>query len=260
MSGNEEEERREFDGCARWRKRSIDPLRPRASKHAHFNILPWARRIKQPVSSLCQIHYGIDGFLWRFVYLRSVVSPRAEFHVARLLVEREVLDVDLAEGFVNGRRFPLDGAVVAQDGFGHDGHFVITIGTARASKVIIIITANCWRQDPAIDGRHLLTIRWLPWQIKEATNWPIVSVSCHFSGLMPKHQPTKPVRPSSQSDVRDDLRISPCPAIYGPPEVKICKDCHMFPPFNYVNDLTMALNCSIVDSNGFLAPWWPFDR
>ena len=156
MSGNEGEERRQFDGCARCSKRSIDPLRPRASKHG-ISIFCVGRG-----GSKSQCRHSANAlrpiFCW-FVYLRSVVSPRAEFHVARLLVEREVLDVDLAEGFVNSRRFPLDGAVVAQDGFGHDGHFVITVGAASGNKVIVIITANCWRPDPAIDARHLLTVR-----------------------------------------------------------------------------------------------------
>ena len=35
------------------------------------------------------------------------MSPRTEFHEARLRVEREPLDVDLAVRLENGRRIPL---------------------------------------------------------------------------------------------------------------------------------------------------------
>ena len=50
--------------------------------------------------------------------LESVVCPAAELEHARLLVEGEVLDIDLATGFVDGRRLPLDQPAVIHGGFG----------------------------------------------------------------------------------------------------------------------------------------------
>lgn len=61
----------------------------------------------------------------------SVVSPRSKLHGTRLLVEREVLDVYLAEGFVDGRRFPHDFSRVVQYRFRHNRHLVIAIGAAN---------------------------------------------------------------------------------------------------------------------------------
>ena len=45
-------------------------------------------------------------------HLETVVRPTTEFQDARLLVEGEVLDVDLAARLVNGGRLPLDQAAV----------------------------------------------------------------------------------------------------------------------------------------------------
>lgn len=66
----------------------------------------------------------------------SVVSPRSKLHGTRLLVEREVLDVYLAEGFVNGRRFPHDFSRVVQYRFRHYRHLVIAIGAVNYRIVI----------------------------------------------------------------------------------------------------------------------------
>ena len=89
------------------------------------------------------------------------MSPRTEFHEARLRVEREPLDVDLAVRLENGRRIPLrrrkkktindspccpftntaercgatkknlpfDVAVVVQNGFSHCRHDVFSVRT-----------------------------------------------------------------------------------------------------------------------------------
>ena len=58
-----------------------------------------------------------------------VVCPAAELHDAVLFVEREVLDVDLAVGLVDGRRAPLDRAARRQLGLRVvDGDLIVTIG------------------------------------------------------------------------------------------------------------------------------------
>ena len=46
-------------------------------------------------------------------YRVSIRGPRTEFHVAGLLVERKVLDVDFAKGFVDGWRLPRYRPIVA---------------------------------------------------------------------------------------------------------------------------------------------------
>ena len=67
-------------------------------------------------------------------YRISVRRPRSEFHVASLLVEWEIFDVDLAEGLVDGRRFPRHRSVVPQNGFGHDGHLVVAVGATQQEE------------------------------------------------------------------------------------------------------------------------------
>lgn len=53
------------------------------------------------------IKMSFEVFQWpQILYLNAIVSPRAKFHVAALLVKWEILHVDLARGFVNGRRLP----------------------------------------------------------------------------------------------------------------------------------------------------------
>lgn len=64
----------------------------------------------------------------------SVVRPRAELHRTRLLVEREIFDVDLAKRFVDGRRFPHHLARVVQYGLGHYRHLVIAVRAEKSDK------------------------------------------------------------------------------------------------------------------------------
>ncbi len=52
-----------------------------------------------------------------YVKFEAVVGPRTELHIARLLVEREVGDVDGAGGLEDGHGDPEHGAVAR-----HDGH------------------------------------------------------------------------------------------------------------------------------------------
>lgn len=75
----------------------------------------------------------------------AVVSPWTELHEARLFVEWEVLDIDLAERLVDGRRFPNHFACVMQNGLRHDGDLVVAVGTethrtlSRAGLLIITL-------------------------------------------------------------------------------------------------------------------------
>lgn len=62
-------------------------------------------------------------------YLEAVVSPRAELHDARLLVERKVFYVDLARGLVYGRWLPFDPPRVIQRRLRCQRHLEITVGT-----------------------------------------------------------------------------------------------------------------------------------
>ena len=68
-------------------------------------------------------------FLGGETHLESVVSPAAELHDARLLVEGEVLDVHLARRVIDGRRTPLDQPRVEQGRLGGQGHLEVAVGT-----------------------------------------------------------------------------------------------------------------------------------
>jgi hypothetical protein len=59
----------------------------------------------------------------------SIVRPGAELHETRLFVEWEVLDINLTEGLVDGRRFPHHFACVIEDCLRHYGHLVVSIST-----------------------------------------------------------------------------------------------------------------------------------
>ncbi len=72
--------------------------------------------------------FNLIQYYWICIYRIAVGRPGAEFHVAGLLVEREILDVDLAKGLVDGRRLPRDRPVVSQDRLRHDGHLVVAVG------------------------------------------------------------------------------------------------------------------------------------
>lgn len=65
----------------------------------------------------------------------TIVGPGAELHEAGLLVEWEVLNVDLAEGLVDGWWLPQHLARVVQDGLRHDGHLIITVGTGTNKNI-----------------------------------------------------------------------------------------------------------------------------
>lgn len=63
------------------------------------------------------------------IHLESIIGPAAEFEDARLLIEREVLDVDLTAGFVDGRWLPLDQASVIHRRFSGQRYLEISIRT-----------------------------------------------------------------------------------------------------------------------------------
>lgn len=71
------------------------------------------------------------------MHLEAVVRPRAELEDARLLVEGEVLDVDLAARLVNGRRFPLDQAAVVHRCLGGQRHLEVPVGAKSPYKRLI---------------------------------------------------------------------------------------------------------------------------
>lgn len=62
-------------------------------------------------------------------HLISVISPGAELHEASLLIEGKVPDINLAAGLEDGRRGPDHFASVVENGFGHRGNHILTIGT-----------------------------------------------------------------------------------------------------------------------------------
>lgn len=64
-------------------------------------------------------------------HLEAVVSPRAELHHARLLVEGKIFDVDLAGRLVNRRRLPLDPTRVVQCRLRRQRHLKITVGAVE---------------------------------------------------------------------------------------------------------------------------------
>ena len=70
--------------------------------------------------------------------LKPIIGPRSEFHHTGLLIERKVLDVNHAGGLVDGRRLPLDEAVVPQRGLCRQRHLEIAIGAKE--DLIIALT------------------------------------------------------------------------------------------------------------------------
>ena len=69
-------------------------------------------------------------------YLEAIVCPTAKLHDTCLLVKREVLDVYLAGGLVDGRRLPLHQAVEPDRGLGGKGHLEIAVSTEREKMLI----------------------------------------------------------------------------------------------------------------------------
>lgn len=66
-----------------------------------------------------------------YPYRVAVICPRSKFHNAGLFVEGEILDIDLAKWFVDGRRLPNYFTSMMKDRFGHDRYFVIPVCTVR---------------------------------------------------------------------------------------------------------------------------------
>jgi hypothetical protein len=64
-------------------------------------------------------------------HLEAVVRPTAKLHDTRLLVKREVLDVDLTRALVDGGRLPLYPACVVEGGFRGQRHLEVAIRTAK---------------------------------------------------------------------------------------------------------------------------------
>lgn len=64
-------------------------------------------------------------------HLEAVVSPRAEFHHARLLVEGKIFDVDLAGRLINRRRLPLDPTRIVEGRLRRQRHLEVTVGAVK---------------------------------------------------------------------------------------------------------------------------------
>ncbi|CAA9995562.1 unnamed protein product [Nesidiocoris tenuis] len=62
-------------------------------------------------------------------YLVPIIAPRAKFHETRLLVEREVSDIDFTRRFEYGWRGPQYFARMVKYGFGHRRDDVLAVGT-----------------------------------------------------------------------------------------------------------------------------------
>jgi len=61
----------------------------------------------------------------------AVIRPRANLDGARLLVEREELDVDRTQAFVDRRRLPVNEAVVMDGHLGDLFHREITVSATH---------------------------------------------------------------------------------------------------------------------------------
>lgn len=72
-------------------------------------------------------------------YLVAIVRPRAELHKARLLVEREVANVNFAGRFKDGRRRPDHFAGVVKDGLRQCCDHVFAVGA-----VFVLDSFNIW--------------------------------------------------------------------------------------------------------------------
>ena len=69
-------------------------------------------------------------------YLVAIERPRAEFHDAGLLIEREVRDVDRAGALVDGRWDPEHLAVRVDQDVGFVAHLVVTVGAGEGKDVV----------------------------------------------------------------------------------------------------------------------------
>lgn len=71
----------------------------------------------------------------RPTYLKAVVSPATELQHTRLLVKREILNINLAGRLVNGRRLPLDQALVVDGGLGGKSHLKVAVRTGNTARL-----------------------------------------------------------------------------------------------------------------------------
>lgn len=67
----------------------------------------------------------------QLVYLIAIISPWAELHETRLLIEWKVSHVDFTRRFENGRRCPVHTASVMKYRLCQCGHHIFTVGTER---------------------------------------------------------------------------------------------------------------------------------
>ena len=75
-------------------------------------------------------------------YLVAVECPRSELHVAALLVEREVLDVDGAGTLVDRRRLPANAAVREQRRLRHQRHLVAPVRADTTAATSVRVSAE----------------------------------------------------------------------------------------------------------------------
>jgi len=66
-----------------------------------------------------------------YIYLTSIIRPRAELHETFLLVKREVLDVYGAVTLVDGRWLPDHFPRVHHLRLNEESHLEVAVGTAR---------------------------------------------------------------------------------------------------------------------------------
>lgn len=80
-----------------------------------------------------------DGMCLVVTYLETVVGPATEFQYARLLVEWEIFDVNLAGRFVYSGRLPFDQSLVVDGRFCRQRHFEVPIGTEINATTVSLL-------------------------------------------------------------------------------------------------------------------------
>ena len=84
-------------------------------------------------------------WVYSHAHLFAVIGPGAKLHDAGLLVKREVLDVYLTRGLVDGRGFPLHLAIREEGRFGSQRHLEVTVGAAKKyARVYRQYTTQTW--------------------------------------------------------------------------------------------------------------------
>ena len=106
----------------------------RTAKYPHYNSVPVDR-----LSQICEIRGAKHQFLDHhyhdhYLYLKPIIGPAAKLHHASLFVEREILNVDLAGGLINGWRLPLHETMVPQRGLCRQGYLKVTIRAKTISR------------------------------------------------------------------------------------------------------------------------------